>query len=74
MQCPSNPQRQVRHDCAACRESLAHADNLVGVEVADDDDAACAEGRGENLLDIGAEGIAVHSAIENKWNREAAGA
>jgi hypothetical protein len=47
---------------------------LVGRQVVHDHDVAVGQGGGEDLLDIGLEGVAVHRTVENPRGHEAVAA
>lgn len=64
--------RQVVELSLAPLDRSPDAGNLVGRQIVHDDDVAAAERRGELLLDIAAEGIAVHRAVENHRRGQAA--
>jgi len=57
--------RQVEDLGAALGDRFADAGDLVGGQVVEDDDIAWPEGRREDMLDVDAEGIAIHRAIEH---------
>jgi hypothetical protein len=63
--------RQVEQPRAPRLDPRADAADLVGRQVAHDDDVAGAEARGEHVADPGAEGPAVHRAVDDHRRRHA---
>jgi len=57
--------RQVEDLSAPSDDRLAHARNLVCRQIVEDHNIALSERRGENVLDVGAEGIAIHRPVEH---------
>ena len=58
--------RQVEEAGASRFDRLAHAVNLVGAEIVDNDDVVLAQGRRQHLFDVGAKDPAVHRAIDDE--------
>jgi hypothetical protein len=66
--------RQVEQPGLAVFDRFPDASDLVGSHVVHNDDIARAQRRGEHLLDVGAEGGAVHGAIQHVRRGNARGA
>jgi hypothetical protein len=65
--------RQINQFGSHALDRLPDPGHLVAWQVIHDDGLACAESRGEDLFDIGAEGGAVHGAIEDIGRGDAGG-
>ena len=58
--------RQIKQRRACRLDRLAHVRALVAAEIVHDDDVALAQGRNEDLIDIGLEPEAVDRPVEDK--------
>ena len=65
--------RQINQFGSHALDRLPDPGHLVAGQVIHDDGIACAESRGEDLFDIGAEGGAGHGAIEDIGGGDAGG-
>ena len=59
--------RQKDEPCAGGAYGFADCPVLVRPKIVHDDDVALLEGRDEDLLDIGEEGLTVDGAIQHEW-------
>ena len=62
--------RQEPEPCSGGLDDLADGGCLVAAEIVHDDDVAGFEYRHEDLLDIGAEALAIDRPVEHAWRRQ----
>jgi hypothetical protein len=66
--------RQIKQLCACGFDRFMYPGRLMGGEIVQHDDVTWREGRGQDLFDIGEEGVAVHRAVDDAGCGKSCGA